>query len=124
MLSVLLQNNWLVVKLKCHRFSVFDSGNAFCWLDPSADVQFIKNRCVRMRVKCIISEAFLDWPSSSEWLRDPETNLWSVQLPVADSLDIFGQNFAYAICTSGSTGDPKVVHVPHSAIMPNVQDFV
>lgn len=29
-------------------------------------------------------------------------------------------HFAYAIATSGSTGIPKVVKVPHSCILPNI----
>lgn len=31
--------------------------------------------------------------------------------------------YAYAISTSGSTGAPKVVRVPHSCIVPNVLDL-
>lgn len=32
-------------------------------------------------------------------------------------------HFAYAIATSGSTGMPKVVKVPHSCILPNITDL-
>lgn len=32
-------------------------------------------------------------------------------------------HFAYAIATSGSTGIPKVVKVPHSCILPNIIDL-
>lgn len=32
-------------------------------------------------------------------------------------------HFAYAIATSGSTGIPKVVKVPHSCILPNITDL-
>jgi len=32
-------------------------------------------------------------------------------------------HFAYAIATSGSTGIPKVVKVPHSCILPNIVDL-
>jgi len=32
-------------------------------------------------------------------------------------------HFAYAIATSGSTGIPKVVRVPHSCILPNIVDL-
>jgi len=31
--------------------------------------------------------------------------------------------FAYAIATSGSTGIPKIVKVPHSCILPNIVDL-
>uniref|UniRef100_A0A1I8B5R8 AMP-binding domain-containing protein n=1 Tax=Meloidogyne hapla TaxID=6305 RepID=A0A1I8B5R8_MELHA len=31
---------------------------------------------------------------------------------------------AYAIQTSGSTGESKIVHVPYSSIMPNIDDFI
>lgn len=30
---------------------------------------------------------------------------------------------AYIVRTSGSTGQPKLVHVPHSCILPNILDF-
>jgi acyl-CoA synthetase (AMP-forming)/AMP-acid ligase II len=106
------------------RFSVRNSGNAFAWLDPSADIQFIKNRCLRMRVNVILSEENLSWPSNSSYNYDETTKIWVSFLPYSDSLNIFGPNFVYAICTSGSTGDPKVVHVTESAIMPNIHDFV
>ncbi|XP_074651678.1 beta-alanine-activating enzyme-like [Tubulanus polymorphus] len=33
------------------------------------------------------------------------------------------QNIAYAITTSGTTGEPKIVRVPHSCIVPNILDF-
>ncbi|CAK8684367.1 unnamed protein product [Clavelina lepadiformis] len=29
-------------------------------------------------------------------------------------------NIAYTLCTSGTTGTPKVVHVPHECILPNI----
>lgn len=31
--------------------------------------------------------------------------------------------FAYAIATSGSTGSPKIVKIPHSCILPNITDL-
>jgi len=31
-----------------------------------------------------------------------------------------GSDLAYCITTSGTTGVPKVVHVPHSCIAPNI----
>lgn len=34
------------------------------------------------------------------------------------------KRIAYAIQTSGTMGEPKTVHVPYSAIMPNIDDFV
>lgn len=30
---------------------------------------------------------------------------------------------AYVITTSGTTGQPKIVRVPHSCIVPNIVDF-
>lgn len=76
-----------------------------------------------MRVKIVLSDQQLEWPSTS-WTLDEETRFWIVNLPYSDSLDVFGSQFVYSICTSGSTGDPKTVHVPESAIMPNVHDFM
>lgn len=110
--------------MKCPNFSVRHSGNAFAWLDPTADSQFIRSRCLRMRVYMIVSEERLEWPSTSSWSYDDQVEVWFTSLPYSDSLDVFGPDFIYAICTSGSTGDPKVVHIPQSAIMPNVCDFV
>lgn len=39
--------------------------------------------------------------------------------------DIFKNEWrkAYIIKTSGSTGEPKLVHVPHACILPNIIDL-
>ncbi|KAI6175626.1 AMP-binding domain-containing protein [Aphelenchoides bicaudatus] len=103
--------------------SVCQSGNAFCWLDPRADTLFTKNRCLKMRVKVIFAENQLEWPSTS-WTSNEESGVWFNLLPFADNLDVFGTQFIYAICTSATTGQPKSVIVPPSAIMPNVYDFI
>lgn len=103
--------------------AVQNSGNAFCWLDPQADVQFIKSRCLRMRVQVILAGQQLEWPSA-HWTFDAGSQTWICQLPYSDNLDAFGPRFSYSICTSGTTtGQPKVVLVPPEAIMPNVRDF-
>ncbi|XP_047475813.1 beta-alanine-activating enzyme-like isoform X1 [Penaeus chinensis] len=39
-------------------------------------------------------------------------------------LDYENRDLAYAITTSGSTGIPKFVYVPHRCIIPNIYDFV
>ena len=45
-----------------------------------------------------------------------------------DSMDSSGSNklygtFAYAVTTSGSTGEPKIVRVTHNSIVPNILDL-
>ncbi|XP_078049883.1 aminoadipate-semialdehyde dehydrogenase [Augochlora pura] len=40
-----------------------------------------------------------------------------------DKLDNNGSHYAYAITTSGSTGEPKVVKVSHASIIPNILDL-
>lgn len=46
-------------------------------------------------------------------------NLWT--LPDITSTQIADdQRIAYVIQTSGSTGDPKLVMVPHECILPNI----
>ena len=62
----------------------------------------------------------LDW--IDEW--EPSYGLYFASLPYSDSLDAFGDQFVYAITTSGTSGEPKNVLVPATAIMPNVQDFM
>ncbi len=34
------------------------------------------------------------------------------------------ESLAYVITTSGTTGAPKVVRVPHSCILPNITDIM
>lgn len=76
-----------------------------------------------MRVKVLMSKQQLEWASTS-WTLDNEAQIWINELPFADNLNVFGPRFAYSICTSGTTGQPKCVLVPPEAIMPNVQDFM
>jgi acyl-coenzyme A synthetase/AMP-(fatty) acid ligase len=77
-----------------------------------------------MRVKIVFAATQLEWPSTSWTLDDDETQIWINELAFTDNLDVFGSQFTYSICTSGTTGQPKSVLVPPEAIMPNVQDFM
>ncbi|KAI6222461.1 AMP-binding domain-containing protein [Aphelenchoides fujianensis] len=99
---------------------VHQSGNAFCWIDPTADQRLVRNRCTRLRVKLLVAERPLEWPA--EW--KPAGGFFVASLPFADDLNAFGPQFTFAISTSGSTGEPKSVLVPPTAVNPNVEDFV
>ncbi|KAI6181129.1 AMP-binding domain-containing protein [Aphelenchoides besseyi] len=97
------------------------SGNAFCWFDPTATWSIVKNRCLRLRTKILIANQPLEW--SIEW-KEVEPRVFVAQLPFSDDLNAFGCSFVYAICTSGSTGDPKAVLVPPASIRPNILHFI
>ncbi|KAI6206952.1 hypothetical protein M3Y94_00973800 [Aphelenchoides besseyi] len=97
------------------------SSNAFCWFDPTATWSVVKQRCLRLRTKILIADQPLEW--SIEW-KEVDPLVFVAQLSFADDLNAFGCSFVYAICTSGSTGDPKAVLVPSTSIQPNILDFI
>ena len=44
-------------------------------------------------------------------------------VPVSDSSLPFSQRIAYVLQTSGTTGQPKTIRVPHSCLIPNILDL-
>lgn len=116
------------------------SGNSFIALDAPLKFSnksnglsdYTLNKCKTFNIKTIISTKLLNnlltkykkysiknlFETNSLHFYDFDENLLNNNLFISKSLKIL-----YAIQTSGSTGEPKIVHVPERAIMPNIIDF-
>uniref|UniRef100_A0A915D267 CMP/dCMP-type deaminase domain-containing protein n=1 Tax=Ditylenchus dipsaci TaxID=166011 RepID=A0A915D267_9BILA len=113
---------------------ISQSGNAFLSLSSSfndtpetGDDTF--NMCKRFKVACVISEQIVPGENSHTFKCSEKINLFVTvfnKLPIrlfSENSELVDHRILYAIQTSGSTGQPKIVHVPSSAIMPNIVDF-
>ncbi|XP_029443139.1 beta-alanine-activating enzyme isoform X2 [Rhinatrema bivittatum] len=56
--------------------------------------------------------------NSDDWQKDQENVLEQAE---GDSMDVRNNRLAYVLHTSGTTGIPKIVRVPHACIVPNIQ---
>ena len=65
--------------------------------------------------------------SNTELLHQININGQNIQLlklkTIYDASEFQEDSFAYAISTSGTTGVPKIVRVPHESIVPNIFDL-
>uniref|UniRef100_A0A915BNA9 AMP-dependent synthetase/ligase domain-containing protein n=1 Tax=Parascaris univalens TaxID=6257 RepID=A0A915BNA9_PARUN len=98
--------------------AILQSQNAFVYVPPSS-VEFVESECARLRVSTLISSIVF-------------SDATEVVLGVKIYFTVYSQNrieafevtpICYVIETSGTTGKPKSVMVPYSAIMPNIRDF-
>jgi len=103
---------------------ILDNGHAF--FNVPTDPLTYKELFVSLHVKYIFEKHVMlnrtiicqfDIHGQSIYL----TKLIDVQESIIDNIRWY--HFAYAIATSGSTGIPKVVKVPHSCILPNIVDL-
>ncbi|XP_029171037.1 LOW QUALITY PROTEIN: beta-alanine-activating enzyme [Nylanderia fulva] len=100
-----------------------DSGHAF--LNVPADPLTRKKIFTSLHVNYIFTK---NVTSSRKIIY--QLNIHGEPIYLTKLIDVQGNNinrrwyhFAYAIATSGSTGAPKVVKVPHSCILPNITDL-
>ena len=102
---------------------MLNSGNAFISL-PTESEEYTWRICERFLVSFVISRRrFSSW--ECDWNYSQVLNLFFTLLR-NDSLSFLEathEKIAYAIQTSGTTGEPKIVHVPYSCIIPNIVDF-
>lgn len=103
---------------------ILDSGNAF--FNVPSDPLICKEILISLHVKFIFTRyttsnrevvCQFDIHGQSVYL----TKLIDVKEIVVNSRTWY--YFAYAIATSGSTGPPKIVKVPHACILPNITDL-
>uniref|UniRef100_A0A183CP20 AMP-binding domain-containing protein n=1 Tax=Globodera pallida TaxID=36090 RepID=A0A183CP20_GLOPA len=110
---------------------VVKTGNAFAIFEPGPS-NYLEERFARFRIKFALFDASL--PLDEDAFRDTAfveagpLKIGRLKNGSGDTgTDTFvmeQQEILYAIQTSGSTGIPKVVLVPFSSIMPNVEDFI
>lgn len=103
---------------------IFDNGNAF--FNIPLDIQICQDIYTALHIKYIFTKYVtsnrevvcqLNIHGQSVYL----TKLIDIAENVATSRR--WHQFAYAITSSGSTGVPKIVKIPHSCILPNITDL-
>uniref|UniRef100_A0A915N1U6 CMP/dCMP-type deaminase domain-containing protein n=1 Tax=Meloidogyne javanica TaxID=6303 RepID=A0A915N1U6_MELJA len=115
--------------LVCVLIGIIKSKNSFIILEPSSP-EFTLSQIKRFKIAKIIYHStnlleeisIKSFPNSIQI----EENLFFYDTGQEEDFgDEFGdEQIAYAIQTSGSTGEPKIVHVPYSCILPNIDDFI
>lgn len=109
--------------------AVLKAGAAFALLDPSHPVHRLKLMCSTMDAKIVVSSKKNARISENLLLQviilDPASliqNLGNSSVKAESlSTSVTPEDPAYAVFTSGSTGHPKGIVVPHSAISTNVE---
>ncbi|XP_032670188.1 beta-alanine-activating enzyme [Odontomachus brunneus] len=103
---------------------ILDNGSAF--FNVPSDMQTCQDILIALHVRYIFSKYVI---SNREVVCQLNIHGQSVYLTKLIHVpeNIIGnrkwQQFAYAIATSGSTGLPKIVKIPHSCIVPNIIDL-
>lgn len=114
-------------------YGILKAECAFLSFDNTFDKQLVQNLIDKACISYLIT-----LKEQSETLRDRWKDIFSLNHPSTE----FGHHFvvhklrsnspntilpdtniAYSITTSGTTGIPKLVFVPHSSIYPNILDF-
>jgi len=108
-------------------YSFFDRilNNGHAFFNVPTDSQTYKEMITSLHVKYIFSKYIT---SNQEVICQFNIHGESIYLGKLTNLqeniaEYRGSLFAYAIATSGSTGSPKVVRVPHLCILPNIIDL-
>lgn len=103
---------------------ILDSGNAF--FNIFSDIQTCQDILTALHVRYIFTK---NMASDREVVC--QLNVFGqsiyltklIEVPENVSSSRKWHQFAYAIATSGSTGIPKIIKVPHSSILPNITDL-
>lgn len=104
-----------------------DTGNAFVFFDTSNTAQ--NDLFDRLKITWILDERntkYVNLPASRKLLRTfkvlgTDYDLWDCVCDEKYPNPEF--QFAFAVMSSGSTGDPKIIKVPHESIVPNIIDL-
>uniref|UniRef100_A0A915LM16 CMP/dCMP-type deaminase domain-containing protein n=1 Tax=Meloidogyne javanica TaxID=6303 RepID=A0A915LM16_MELJA len=100
--------------------------NSFIILEPSS-TEFTLSQIKRFKITKIIFHSNNEFSTIKSFPNSIqiEENLFYYDTGQDEENNYSGEEpIAYAIQTSGSTGEPKIVHVPYTCIMPNIDDFI
>lgn len=104
-------------------YRILDSGHAFfnVLIDPLAYTEILAS----VNAKYIFTKSV---PPNTEIIHQFDVHGQSIYLTKLIDVQENVNNrkwyhFAYAITTSGSTGVPKIIKVPHPCILPNITDL-
>ncbi|XP_065211794.1 beta-alanine-activating enzyme [Planococcus citri] len=107
---------------------IMDTENAFVFLDISSSK--LPEVINRLNIKWIIGEKHLMEKSNSytsfkfvETFKILEKDYCIYKSTCDNELSNTECKFAFAVMSSGSTGEPKIIKVPHDSIVPNIQDL-
>lgn len=107
--------------------SILRQGSGFAYVDPTWTLEKQTNMLKKLGVIVLIHNAeSLPKRTCSEKQHSLEilgTFLHFEKLNFPQLLRKCPHSMAYAVLTSGSTGDAKIVRVPHSSIVPNIQSL-
>ncbi|CAD5226950.1 unnamed protein product [Bursaphelenchus xylophilus] len=104
--------------------SVLKNGNAFTWINPDSDLNFIRYKCIKLKVRVLVIDTKSNIKVEPSEVLKAGRLLKMVKLLFSDNLDVYGTRFVYATETSGSTGEPKTVFVPEESVYSNVDYFM
>ncbi|XP_023932610.1 acyl-CoA synthetase family member 4 [Lingula anatina] len=111
---------------------IMKAGCAYLPIDPTLGGTATQETLQRCQARFLFADASVHQKILSETkLTEFKTQCSTLQKPSFSLFHIEGapvcpcpiQDLAYVITTSGTTGIPKLVYVPHSCIMPNITDL-
>lgn len=107
-----------------------EMGNSFIFVDPTCEriseivqrlnIRYFIGKRMSLKTQRSLSTSFIssvNVPSFSECF-----NLWKCNI-LQISNSVHNVDIAFAVFSSGTTGTPKIIQVPHLCLIPNIFDL-